>query len=261
MFCPKCGEKNVEGAAFCSKCGANFEEAVTGTNNNRSNTSKSSNSGNVVGDAFKYLLAAFLRPAKAYKTSSKKMSTVANSLVFAGILWGITWILSIISSIFIAARVVSYSWSGATSTVWNFERIRYAKIIFVNLFVYAALIAAIAGIYCVGSIVVKKTIPYCKMLVITCTSIIPFVVLSVFLAPLCAFIHQNVVAVIGLLGVLYSVLIFFNLIREEIQLKSKEKDLYLHLVCAGILFIIFYFVFINFGSMNVVKSVNISSLF
>ena len=29
MFCPKCGEKNKEGAKFCNKCGESFEKSTT----------------------------------------------------------------------------------------------------------------------------------------------------------------------------------------------------------------------------------------
>ena len=28
MFCPKCGEKNIEGAKFCAKCGTKVDNSV-----------------------------------------------------------------------------------------------------------------------------------------------------------------------------------------------------------------------------------------
>lgn len=255
MFCPKCGEKNVEGAKFCAKCGANFEEVVGVVKEPKKEvvvTKKVTNSENLVGDIFKYMINAFLKPFESFKKYSKKLSTTKYSLIYSAFVCGIAWILSIISTIFSAAKTTSFGWSG-TVTSWNFSRLQYVKIIFVNLLVYVALVAVIAGVYCLGSLIVKKTISYTKMLAITCTAIMPYILCAVFLAPLLGLIHHNVGAVIAIAGLVYSILIFFGLIKEEIEFKSKESTLYFHLACAGVLALVFYFTFINFGSMNVIR--------
>ena len=35
MFCPKCGEKNIEGVKSCSKCGATFDIVVKDSSGNQ----------------------------------------------------------------------------------------------------------------------------------------------------------------------------------------------------------------------------------
>ena len=256
MFCPKCGEKNVEGAKFCSKCGTNLEEVVSTTKKESKSKvvtkTTAAKSENVVGDIFKHMINAFIKPFEAFKKSEKKLSSTKYSLIYSAFVCGFAWILSVISTIFSGAKTVSYGWSGSI-TSWNFARLNYIKIIFVNLFVYVALIAVIAGVYCLGSLVAKKTVSYFKMLFITCVAIMPYIICAVFLAPLFGLIHHNVGAVIAIVGLVYSILIFFGLIKEEISFKSKETTLYFHLICAGVLALIFYFTFINFGSMNVVR--------
>lgn len=250
MYCPKCGEKNVEGAKFCSKCGQNFEKVVT---KNSKSTSKN-NSNNVVGDIFKYMMMAFIKPFEAFKKLSKKLSTPAYSLIYSGIMCGMMWILSIITTIFRAARSVSVSWTGSTVTTWNFGKVEYFKIIGVNLLVYVGLVAVIAGVYYVASMIVKKNSSYFKMLSITSTAIMPYVLTSVLLAPLFGMLNNHVGAVISIAGLVYSFLIFLGLVNEEFDFKTKEQKLYFHLICIGILCLVFYFTYYNFGHMNVTKN-------
>lgn len=262
MFCPKCGEKNVEGAKFCAKCGANFEEVVgIATEKNKKpvavkKTVKNTNSENIVSDIFKHMIMASFKPFEAFKKSEKKLSTTKYSLIYSAFVCGIAWILSIITTIFSAAKTTSYGWAG-TTTVWSFARLNYVKIIFVNLFVYAGLIAVIAGVYCLTSLIVKKMIPFTKMLAITCTAIIPYIIGAVFLAPLFGLIHSNVGAFFAIAGLVYSILIFFGLIKDEIEFKTKEQALYFHLISAGVLALVFYFTFIYFGGMNVIRNTSL----
>lgn len=257
MFCPKCGEKNVEGARFCANCGCTFDGVQAGSN---AQTTSVKSSENVVGNIFKYILAAFVKPFKMFDKESKKLSTPKYSLIYSGIICGIMWILSVITTIFRAARTVSYGWSG-TVTTWDFGKVQYFKIIGVNLLVYVGLVAVIAGVYCLGSIVVKKSITYFKMLSITATAIMPYVLASVFLAPLLGMLNHHVGAIITIAGFVYSVLIFLGLIDSQINFKTKEQKLYFHLVCAGVLFITFYVIYYNFGSMNVAKTVSLDSIY
>ena len=263
MFCPKCGEKNVEGAKFCSKCGANLQELVGETKEVvkqpvkkevavKNNTPQE----NVVGDIFKHMLNAFIKPFDSFKKSGKKLSTTTYSLIYSAFVCGIAWILSIISTIISGAKSTSFGWSG-TVTTWNFARLNYVKIIFVNLLVYVALVAAIAGVYCLASLVVKKTVSYTKMLAITCTSIMPYIISTVFLAPLFGLLHHYVGAFFAIAGLVYSILIFFGLIKEEIEIKNKEKALYFHLICVGVLAFVFYITFVNFGSMNIIRNTSL----
>lgn len=255
MFCPKCGEKNIEGAKFCKKCGANLEKIVGGSAKSekkvvvQNNKSVNTNSENVVGDIFKHMIVSFIKPFKSFKKLEKQLSTTKYSLIYSGIVCGIVWILSIISTIFSAAKTTNPGWF-STFTTWSFK-MNYVKIIFVNLFVYTAIIAAIAGVYCLGSLIAKKTISYMKMLSITCTAIMPYVISTVFLAPLFGLIHSNIEVFFAIIGLVYSILIFFGLIKEEINFKDKEKSLLFHFATAGVLALIFYYTFIYFGQMNV----------
>lgn len=255
MFCPKCGEKNIEGAKFCAKCGTNFEELNVSVNAEKKEVvvKKNTNSDNVVGDIFKHMINAFIKPFESFKKSEKKLSTTSYSLIYSAFVCGIAWILSILSTIFSAAKQTSFGWSG-TVTTWNFAKLNYIKIIFVNLLVYVAIVAVIAGVYCLASLLVKKTVSYTKMLAITCTSIMPYVIFTVFLAPLFGLIHHYVGSVFAILGLVTSILIFFGLIRDEIKFKYKEQALYFHLICASVLALVFYFTFVNFGTMDVIRN-------
>jgi len=259
MFCPKCGEKNAEGAKFCSKCGTNFEDFNKPVKEdipikNEIVKSKPKNSENIMSSIFKYMLMAFIKPFSTFKNNEKKLQTTSFSLIYSGIVCGIMWILSIISTIFSAAKTTSYTYLGGTVTTWSFARIQYIKIIFVNLLVYTAIFAAIAGVYFLASMIIKKTVSFFKMLSITATSMMPYIIATVFLAPIFGLIHTYVGAFIGVLGLVYSILIFLGLIDQEIEFKSKDQKLYFHAACVGLLALIFYFTFINFGTMNVISN-------
>ena len=157
MFCPKCGEKNVDGAKFCSKCGTNLEEIMSNKKEVEKNvfnvkvTTKKTvavkkNTNNVIADIFNHMLLASFKPFESFKKDEKKLSTTATSLIYGAFVCGIAWILSIISTIISGAKQSSFGWSG-TVTTWSFARLNYLKIIFVNLLVYVAVVAIIAGVY------------------------------------------------------------------------------------------------------------------
>ena len=92
------------------------------------------------------------------------------------------------------------------------------------------------------------------MLSITCTAIMPYVLTCILLAPLFGMLNNHVGAVISVAGLVYSFLIFLGLVNEEFNFKTKEEKLYFHLTCIGVLCLVFYFTYYNFGHMNVTKN-------
>lgn len=252
MFCPKCGEKNMEGAKFCSKCGEALKESKKTTTKPKE---VPSNPENVVGTIFTHMIAGFIKPFTSFDKNKEKLSTTKYSLIYAGFVSGIMWILSIISTIFTAARKINYG-SFINSITFDFSpsNVNYVKIIFVNLFVYVGLVAAIAGILTLCCLIGKKKLTFFKSLAITSTAIVPYALTCVFLAPLFGMLHVHIQGIIAIAGLVYSFLIFFGLVNDEISFKSKEAKFLFYFACIGSLCLVFYFVYYYFGSMDVNKS-------
>lgn len=249
MFCPKCGEKNIEGAKSCSKCGATFDIVVKEhkTNSTKNNT----NQENVISKIFKHMILAFIKPFKAYDENKEELSKTSTSLIYAGIVSGIMWILSIISSIFVSARTVKYGLFGTTVTTFDFGRVNYVKVIFGNLFVYTGLVAATAGVFTLACLIAKKKGTFFKFLAITSTAIVPYALANVFLAPLFGMLHVHIQSIISLAGIVYSFLIFIGLVNDEIEFKSKETKLLFYFACIGSLCIVFHFIFYYIGISSI----------
>lgn len=259
MFCPKCGEKNIEGASFCSKCGSTLSTVSSGAdtvvtpapNQNTTVNPKPINQENVVGTIFKHMISGVIKPFTSFNKLKDKLETPKYALIYAGIVSGIMWILSVISQILVSARTYDYSlWSGSHTT-FNFARVNYVRIIVGGLFIYVGLVAATAGVFTLACLIAKKKGSFFKFLAITSTAILPYAVASVFLAPLLGMLHFHIEGILSLAGILYSFLIFIGLVNDDIEFQSKEARLLFYFGCIGSICIVFYFLFYYVGASSV----------
>jgi len=64
------------------------------------------------------------------------------------------------------------------------------------------------------------------------------------------------------IGIVYSVLIFFNLINNEVDLENTDLKIYFHLICLSILGIAGYYLFVNMLTSSITGELdNILNMF
>lgn len=280
MNCQNCGTLNNIGSKFCIKCGKSLNEGqpiqsmpgssyqevlnepinktlnqnssqnfdtISQPMNNLSNTSTSGAKVSFMSYFF-IILAVILKPFTAFKEELNKFNGFKNSIILSLIISVGATLINLISSMLSVVRVKSFDWaSGGYKTNWIWENLKnldYLKIIGKNFLIYLGIIVAIAVVYYLGSLIIKKQTNFSRLLGISALAIIPLLICSLILAPLLSLIWVGLKIPVIIIGVVYTVIIIYEVINNEILLEGNVKY-YFNLVCLSILGIVAYYLCIK----------------
>lgn len=277
MECSKCGTYNSEGFKFCVKCGNNLEDTSTNDNvsenstsvqpnlndnvvpaqqnesmssvQHTNNTSNKKNTNNISLNYFRYITSFLLKPFQTFKQEENKLSDTKISLILSGIVACAMMIINLLTSMIsvIFVKTMDYS-TFKYKTEINFEGLKnldYVSLIFKRLLIYAAIIAAIAGIYYLASLVVKKSLSFIKTLSISASSLMPYAVMCMVVSPILGKIWEPLAVISAVIGIVYSIAIFVVLINDNIKFDRKDFEIYFHSVCITILVTAGYYAYIK----------------
>ena len=278
MICPKCGTPNVNGSQFCIKCGNNLsamqidQTFVTKNQDDFSQPvqmsysqpqqSQSTNYNNSIvkmsmSECFFIILAVILKPFTAFKQELNKFNDFKNSAILSLMVSMIATLMTLIKTMINSARVTSY-WSRETKWVWeNLKDIDYIKVIGKNFLIYLGIITAIACVYYIGSLIVKKQTNFSRLLGISAISVVPMIICSMVISPLLSMIYTPLGIGVTIVGGVYTIIIIYEIINNEIKLEGNAK-LYFNLICMSILAIAGYYLYMKFmmgSATNDIKNI------
>lgn len=274
MICPNCGKKNTEGSIFCVKCGINLKETTTQNeikttepnqkkeqlNTQSTNQQRIEEVKKTAVHYFKYAKDVLLNPYKTFKEKETELTETKKALIFSGILavvmMLITLLTAMITSIFVKELSAKTLKLHTVVKFSNLGDLNYLVLIGRNLLIYAGIIVAIAGVYYIVSLIFKKESKFTKLLSISATSIIPFIALGMIVSPILSLIWTplSIIAKVG--GLVYSILIFMSLIKEELSFETKDLEIKFHLICLTILGTIGYYLYIKLFMVTVNSGLN-----
>lgn len=222
------------------------QPAPTGTVPNAGSvgTSKKTSTTNVFVSMFKVIK----KPFTAMKEELPKFNNIKNSAILAIIVTLIATIASLIQTMFNSVRVVNYNlWTGTTTTwVWdNLKEIEYIKVIGQDLLIFLGIIVAIAFVYYIGSLIIKKQPNFGRMLGIAAMGIVPLYISASIIAPILTLIWAPLGMVVTVMGGVYSLLMIYETMNDEIALEGNAKY-YFNLVCLSILLTSAYYIYMKF---------------
>jgi len=139
-----------------------------------------------------------------------------------------------------------------TVTKFKFDRLgdlNYFELIFKNLLIYAAVIAVVAGVFFIGSMIIKKQIKYIKAVYITAIAVIPMAITSLFAGPILGMLWSELATYLPVIGMVYSCVVLCGLMNEELKLE-KDIKVYFYAACLSIIFI---------AAMEIIMRVAVSS--
>lgn len=263
MKCVKCGKENSSDSKFCVGCGKALDQQIN--DNNDSKTSSTTTTKKTTPfNFFKFMVASFLKPSQSFKEEKTKLDDIKNGMIFSGIVVALMMVVNLITNMISVVIVKRYSlFEGSTKTEIVFEKLKelpYLNLIFKNLLIYAVIVFALAGIFFIGALIVKKNITYIRSLVITAISMLPFIAISMFLSTILGLIWQPLSVIFVLIGFIYSITIFVSLLSEELQFDNKDYMIYYFAGCFATVMIITYFVVSNWVS-STVSSNNMLDMF
>lgn len=282
MECSKCGTHNSEGFKFCVKCGNNLEavnnesiksnvpvqdsatehkpvEETKPKEKSSFNKSNSKTINNVSLNYFKYITSFLLKPFETFKQEENKLSDTKMSLILSGIVAGAMMIINLLTSMISAIFVKTMDYSTFKyKTKIDFEGLKnldYVSLIFKKLLIYACIIVAIAAIYYLASLVVKKSLNFIKTLSASASAIMPFAVMGMIVSPILGKIWTPLAVVSAIIGVVYSIAIFVTLINDSVKFDRKDFGIYFHSACITILVTAGYYTYINIMTSEITSQI------
>ena len=108
--------------------------------------------------------------------------------------------------------------------VWdNLKDIEYIKVIGQNLLLFLGIIVAIAFVYYIGSLIIKKQPNFGRMLGIAAMGIVPLYISALILAPILNLIWTPLGMVVTVMGGVYSLLMIYETMNDEVALEGNVK--------------------------------------
>lgn len=289
MNCPNCGTTNNVGSKFCIKCGQslayvqssveqsvphseslyqeipiqnmnsnpiqsenNFETNIASTQSRSTNNVSSAEISFM--DYFFIILAVILKPFTAFKEELNKFNNLKNSAIMSLIVSGISTLIKLITTILNSIMVKSYNWSsGGYKTTWNWDNLKeieYLKVVGKNFLIYLGIIVAIAVVYYIASLIVKKQTNFSKLLGISAIAVTPMLVCSLIISPLLSLIISELAMPITIIGAVYTIVLIYEGMNNEVLIEGNLKY-YFNLVCLSILGIAAYYLYIKIFTSSI----------
>ncbi len=191
---------------------------------------------------FKYIAGVLLRPYDKYVSEEKNLSDIKNLSILGGIIVGILTLVRLLTTMLSYVRIKSVLSNEITWAWDNLIEVPYFKTFFISVFMYAGIILAVAGVYYLGGMIIKRDIKFIKLLGISLTAFIPYAAGTAILYPLLSMIYVPLGLVAIMIGVLYSVLSLIELINDSMSIDIRGIRIYFHLACLSIIMTIAVFI-------------------
>ena len=133
-------------------------------------------------------------------------------------------------------------------TKWVFENIKeveFIKVIGQSFLLYLGIIFAIAAIFYIAGLIIKKQPNFSKLLGISAVSVTPLFLCMLVLAPVISMISSDIGMYRTMVGGIYSFILLYEGVNIEIGLDGNVKY-YFNLVCLSILGIAAYYMYMKF---------------
>lgn len=262
MTCLNCGTFNNDDCKFCVKCGNSLEKSDTNVTKSVDNEvqPQQTNVNNSLLNIIKYIISFVIKPFETYKNEEDKLTNTKTSLILCGIVAGAMMIINLLTSMISTIFVKHFDYSTLEyKTKLDFAGLNdldYLGLIGKNLLIYICIIVAIAVVYYLASLVVKKSTNFIKILSISAISLIPYVVMGMLVSPILGKIWVPLSIVAAVVGIVYSIIIFVMLISDNIKFDKKDLSAYFHLACMTILGTVGYYAFIKLFTSGITNQIS-----
>jgi len=250
MKCLNCGNELENDARFCPKCG----EVVDNNGDHEKFIAKKDQPGNsdittIILGCFMFILGIILRPISSLNKKIDEYSNIKSAGILLLLVSFGRMIINLIGSMI---SVIFYKninfWTGESKITVSFSNLKnldYLSLIFKQFFGFIIVIAAVAGVYYIVSLIMKQTTNYFRLVAITTTSFVPFIIVLSFISIIISYIYVPASIFAIICSFIYSILIFVIAINKEINFDDTNFSIYFHTICLTVIFIISYYMLGN----------------
>lgn len=261
MKCSECGSELKKDAKFCVKCGAAvLEEEKKKTVKEEKKTevkvekkvskNESFDFGAVVMGCLMFILNVILKPVSTLKEKIENYSNIKTAGILVVLVSFGRMIINLLGKMISAVftKEITNYWSGDTKLSVNFENLKeldYLSLIFKEFFMFIVVMAALAGIYYIVAMIMKKNANYFKLVTIATVSFITSIVIGSFVSVIVAYIYAPLATFLVCAAFIYSFLTFVNAMDDELNIDDSNLKVYFHTICLTVVIIIAYYVTAN----------------
>ena len=192
-----------------------------------------------------FALDIIMKPVTTIKEKIHKFEDTKLSVMFAIIVSLFATIINLVKVILATVKVRQYDWlTGKADTTWvweNLKNIKWGEVVIKNFLIYAGVLVAIALVYYLASLIIKKQASFTRLLGIATTSILPIIILNLIVAPLSRMVYAPLGNIIAIVGFIYTILLLIDGVNRELSLEDNDTKIYTNLICLSTLVIIAYY--------------------
>lgn len=205
-----------------------------------------SNGNNSKFNYFKYLIFIIIKPVDSLKDNENELNNFKNSGIIALIVSALAMVLNLIKTVISTGYVKESTniWGETTKASFNLDLIKelnFVDLILKNFFIYLGIILAIAVVFYLGNLVIKKNVSFVKMLAISTVSFLPIALGIYLLGPVFGLIWSDLNVIFIIIGLVYALVLLYVLTDNELKLEGNIK-VYFYAACLAILLVIGYFI-------------------
>ena len=221
----------------------NISNNMNNNMNNVMNNNINNNSKNLFTIILMLLFNIILKPFTTIKEGLSKFENIKNSFILSVIISGFATIFNLIYTMYNTVRVTSYF----SDTSWEFSNLKYidyVEVIGLNFLIYLVFAFAIAGVFYIATLIVKKQVNFSKMVSICSLSIVPSIIGFFVLSPILVLISESIAVLFAFICLIYSFIICYEGINYELDLDGNSK-FFVNFGSLSVLFVIVYLLILN----------------
>jgi len=199
-----------------------------------------------------FVIAVLLKPITTMKKEVNKFEDVKNTLIFAGLVAGITTIVNLIKIIFNTVYTPAFAGFmgfGERKAEWDWSdlsNLKWGEAIFKNLIIFVGVLVAITLVYFLAGLILKKQTNFLRLLGIASVAVIPAALCMFIISPLLGMIYSPLGFGASIIGGIYTLLLLIDSVNRELSLEDNDMKLFVNIGCLSILVIAGYYAFMKF---------------
>lgn len=248
MKCSNCGAEITGDSKFCVKCGAKItsDKSIS----KKSVNNKKNDFIQVILTCLLFILNVILKPVSTLKEKVKDYSNIKTTGILVGVVAFGRMIINLLGNMISVVFVKKYTnyYSSETKLVFNFENLKeldYFSLIVKELFGFVIVVAALALIYYLVALVMKKNANYFRLTAIATVSFIPVIIIGSFVSVIVNYIYAPLSIFLVFASLIYSLLTFINACDDELSIDDSNLKVYFHTICLTVVIIVVYYVAMN----------------
>lgn len=192
---------------------------------------------------FKIIIMFLMRPISTFEEKGNGFTNLKNSAILSSIAGILITISLFITDIINNIKVVKMNFFGPSETEWVFENIKNVNFFspLLNFGFVILGILAIASIFYVGALVVRKNYNFNKLIALIVLAFMPLIIVTAIM-PIIVILPSLVSLVIISIASVYSIVTLINLINNEIKFDNKDHQVYYSAICYGASALLFAFI-------------------